>query len=210
LHGVRTEYELYKELDMRGSTIHHALKQLAKHGMLRSVQRKRREGVRQVIPYHLTTLGLLIALAMNHDSRKMRRIVEIWPEVCPRILLNWKQLSDYLGNKYFRDRVLGTAFTILSGEIPPPYEIRYREPIDYADLFTTVFLNPSLVAETLESAPREKERLVRAVCGVPELRGELSEKLKLFEGRYSSLLDMVRHLQHVVETELAAHARAGQ
>ena len=45
--------------------------------------------------------------------------------------------------------------------------------------------------------------MVRAVYGVPELRVELSEKLKLFEGAHRSLLDMVRHLQHVVETELA-------
>jgi len=203
LHGVRTEYELYKDLDMGHSTIHDALKQLAKHGMLRSVHRKRRKGIRRFIPYHLTTIGLLMALTMNHDSKKMQKMVEMWPEVCPKILLNWKKLSTNLGSDYFRDRILSVAFTILSGEIPTPYEIRYGEPIDYADLFATVFLNPSLVAETLESAPREKERLVKAVCGIPELRGELSEKLKLFEEAYRSRLDMVRHLQHVVEAELA-------
>jgi len=202
-HGPRTEYELYEELGMSRGTTHHALKKLAEIGLLKPVPRRKEGAARKAIQFHLTTLGLLTALTTSRASRRMQKIVKIWPEVCPKILLNWKKLSTNLGSDYFRDRVLSVAFTILSGEIPTPYEIRYREPIDHADLFTTVFLNPSLVAETLESAPREKECLVRAVYGVPELRVELSGRLKLFEEAYGSLLDMVRHLQRVVEAELA-------
>ncbi len=201
LHGTKSGYELSKELGIRDSTVHYALKQLAKRGMVRAVQRKKREGFRYSILYRLTTLGLLIALTMNHDSKIMREIVEMWPEVCPKILLNWKKLSVNLRGHYFKYRVLSVALLVLSGDIRLPREIRYREPIDYADFFTTVFLNPFTVAEEFESGSRNKERLIKAVCGIPELRAELSEKLKLFEKAYRSRLDMVVRLQHMVEAE---------
>lgn len=202
-HGPRIEYELYEELGMSRGTTHHALKRLAELGLLKRVLRRKEGAAREAIQFHLTTLGLLAALTMSRASKGMQKIVKIWPEVCPKILLNWKKLSTNLGRHYFKNKVLSVAFTILSGEIPTPYEVRCGEPIDYADLFTTVFLNPFLVAETLESAPREKERFVRAVCGIPELRSELSGKLMFFEEAYRSRLDMVRHLQHMVEAESA-------
>jgi len=205
--GPRTEYQLYNELEMSRGTIHYALKKLAEEALLRPVPRRKEGAAPEAIQFHLTTLGLLTALTTGRTLERLQKIVEVWPEVCPRILLNWKQLSKELGSDYFRNRVLMVTYTLLSGQPLPGYEFKFREtstglqmePIDYADRFATVFLNPSLV----EGGPQEKERLIRAVCKIPELRAEVSEKLKLFEGAHSSLLDMVRHLQHVVEAELA-------
>ena len=206
-HGPRTEYELYEELGMSRGTTHHALKKLAEIGLLKPVPRRKEGAARRAIQFHLTTLGVLTALTMGRALKRLQKIVEVWPEVCPRILLNWKQLSNDLGSGYFRKRVLMVTYTLLSGQPLPGYEFKFREtstglqmePIDYADRFATVFLNPSLV----EGGQQEEERLIKAVCKVPELRTELSEKLRVFEGNHRSLLDMVKHLQHVVEVELA-------
>jgi len=201
--GPRTEYQLYNELKMSHGTIHYALKKLAQEGLLKPTQRKRARAVRKAIMYHLTDRGLLTVLASTSDSGTWKKIVEAWRNLCPKILLNWRQLSTRLGNKYLKNKIMSTAAMVLSERIPPPYRVRLGEPVDYVDLFNTVFLNPFLV----EGGRPEREHLVRALGRVPDLKSEASQKLRFFERAYSSMADDIKHLQRVLELQGSATSK---
>lgn len=105
-HGVKTEYELQKEIVSKKGpitstgTLHYILKELTKKKLLGFIESK--ECTRKKKPYHLTVLGLATALIDSQvienldtvtfdtlpQDPEVKVIIHTWPQVTPQMREN--------------------------------------------------------------------------------------------------------------------------
>lgn len=186
-YGPRTKSALYHKLKLHRNTISR-IDTLVQGGMLIPVQKGNHT------EFHLTEKGFFNAIRQGGNLDWLPNSIKIWHDLCPKILLAWDQLSQNLGEKRLEGRTLMAA---LDSEIITSYfKIKLKpEGLCGSDQFTIRFINPFLTGGDRSA----REQFMLALGKVPDLKAEVLEKLTVYEEMYESMVEEVRHLQHMLE-----------